>query len=608
MNKKLFVSLIAIFCVVISTPGYDIDQNFADTGKIFPSTLIFGQDSKLYGNTGGIAEGGFGQVFSLTLDGEMTVIHEFDGINDGSQPTGGPVILDGNLYDVTAYSSTFPDSAVWEMTTDPNGEIAKIIQFFGDENGGCVAGDFTLGSDGNFYTVGTCGGDNGNGVVLKITPSGIVTVLHSFMGMDGTSPTSAPIRDTDGTLRGTTAAGGIFGGGTAYKITSNGTFTKVYDFPNLSGPGAGLIHASDGNYYGCTTGGGNNGSVYQMTPAGDVTFFAQSQIGLSYDYGLTEIGGLLFGVGTSETPGESIVFTCDFAGNFKTIGTLDTSPHGSLTLAEGNLYGPLTTGEIMKVTLPWLPNISTRMNVGTGDNVMIGGFIVKGTHPKKVVLRAIGPSLSDFDISGALANPTLELHGPAGAIVATNDNWEDSPNKQEIIDNNLAPTNALESAILKTLSPGAYTAIVRGVNNTTGVALVEAYDVDMNVNSQLVNISTRGLVQTVDNIMIGGFILTGSDVSIVLRAIGPSLGALGIGNPLANPFLELHDSNGEIITTNDNWSDSSNVQEIIDSGLAPTEPSESVILMTLEPGAYTAIVRGVDNTTGVALVEAYQVR
>ena len=258
--------------------------------------------------------------------------------------------------------------------------------------------------------------------------------------------------------------------------------------------------------------------------------------------------------------------------------------------------GAYELGATIPVTLA---NISTRLSVGTGDNVLIGGFIITGSHSKEVLLRGIGPSLP---LSGTLANPVLELHDSSSAIVATNDNWRRNTNFQEIIDSGLAPTNALESALLITLEPGAYTAIVSGANNGTGIALVEGYDLDRTTDSKLANISTRGLVQTGDNVMIGGVIVSGTlDDSVLLRAIGPSLPVAGA---LADPFLELHDSNGAIIASNDNWRDSQE-SDIEATGLAPTDDAESAILVTLEPGAYTAIVSGVGNTTGIALVEAY---
>ncbi|MEO7723871.1 MAG: hypothetical protein ABIU29_04165 [Chthoniobacterales bacterium] len=242
------------------------------------------------------------------------------------------------------------------------------------------------------------------------------------------------------------------------------------------------------------------------------------------------------------------------------------------------------------------------MTVGTGENVLIGGFIVTGTEPKQVIVRALGPSLP---LSGALADPILELHDSTGATIATNDNWQNASNKQAIIDAGFAPSDDNESAMLKTLDPGVYTTIVRGVGGTTGAALVEVYDVDLSVDSQLANISTRGLVQTGDDILIGGLIVLGNaDTEVLVRAIGPTLTDAGVGNALEDPVLELHGANGDLITSNDNWKDSQQT-EIEATGLAPANDNESAILATLSPDSYTAIVRGKDDTIGVALVEVY---
>ena len=236
---------------------------------------------------------------------------------------------------------------------------------------------------------------------------------------------------------------------------------------------------------------------------------------------------------------------------------------------------------------------------------MIGGFIITGSGQKRLILRAIGPSLVNNGITNPLQNPTLELHDHTGAVIASNDNWMDAPNKQEIIDSGFAPSNNLESAILTSLSPGDYTAIVRGVNNGTGIALVEGYDLDPAAGSKLGNISTRALVQTGDNVMIGGLIITGTgQENVIVRAIGPSLAQYGITNPLADPTLELHDGNGALIAFDDNWRDSQEA-EIQATGFAPSNDLESAIVATLAPGNYTAIVRGKNDTIGVALVEMY---
>jgi hypothetical protein len=247
-------------------------------------------------------------------------------------------------------------------------------------------------------------------------------------------------------------------------------------------------------------------------------------------------------------------------------------------------------------------NISTRLPVGTGQNVLIGGFIVQGPTPKNVIIRAIGPSLP---LPGALQDPFLELHDGTGAAIATNDNWR-STQVIDIYASSLAPLNDAESAIVATLNPGAYTAVVRGSNNTTGIAVVEAYDLDADRSSKLANIATRGSIQTGDNVMIGGFIVGGGTgpTKVLVRGIGPSLGAFGITNPLADPMLELHNSNGALIDSNDDWR--TNQALIQATGLQPTNDAESALLLSNPaPGAYTVILRGKNNGTGVGVVEAY---
>ena len=244
-------------------------------------------------------------------------------------------------------------------------------------------------------------------------------------------------------------------------------------------------------------------------------------------------------------------------------------------------------------------NLSTRLKVETADKVLIGGFIITGDTSKRALLRAPGPSVP---VAGTLLDPVLDLFDAAGQLLATNNNWEEAPNKQEIIDSGLVPTAAAEPAILTRLAPGGYTAVVRGVNDSTGVALVELYDLEAGSDSQPANISTRGLVQTGDNVLIGGVILTGTDPRrVIVRAIGPSLPLTGT---LANPTLELRDGSGALLASNDNWR-SSQEAEIVGTSLAPSDNLESAIVRTLSPANYTAIVRGQNDTTGVALFEAY---
>jgi hypothetical protein len=252
-------------------------------------------------------------------------------------------------------------------------------------------------------------------------------------------------------------------------------------------------------------------------------------------------------------------------------------------------------------------NISTRLLVQAGDSVGIAGFIITGNAPKRLLLRGIGPSLTGFGVPDALADPVMELHGPAGFITITNDNWRDTQ-EAAIQATALAPTNVLESAILVTLNPGPYTAILKGQNNTMGVALVEVYDLDQAAASKLGNISTRAFVSTGNDIVIAGLTLGGNagHDNVIVRGIGPSLSTSGVPNALTNPTLELRDSNGALLIANNDWQDNpAQAAELTAAGLAPTNPLESAIAATLPPGLYTALLAGLNNGTGVGLVEVY---
>jgi hypothetical protein len=238
------------------------------------------------------------------------------------------------------------------------------------------------------------------------------------------------------------------------------------------------------------------------------------------------------------------------------------------------------------------------MLVQTGDNVGIGGFIIAGSVPKSVFVRAVGPST----VPGALANPVLELHGPPGFATIISDHCN-----PPLIPSPFCQPGIPEASIGSvSLNPGAYTAIVRGQNNTVGVALVEVYDVSQAADSKLANISTRAFVGTADNILIAGFILggNGGNDTILMRGIGPSLAAYGIANPLADPTLELRDGNGALLLANNDWQDNP-IMPVLPPGLQPTNPLESVIMATLPPGAYTGLLAGVNGGTGVGLVEVY---
>ena len=255
---------------------------------------------------------------------------------------------------------------------------------------------------------------------------------------------------------------------------------------------------------------------------------------------------------------------------------------------------------------PQALNLSTRGLVGTGDNVLIGGFIVTGTEPKSMVIRARGPSLSGFGLSDVLTDPVLSVYDSSGTLVAINDNWQDDPIHSFVEANGLAPANPLESAVARSLPPGAYTVIVSGTGATPGIGLVEVYDISTLANAKFANMSTRGSVGTLDNVLISGFIIGDVEsATVVVRALGPSLASFGVSGVLSDPVLTIYDSNGSVIASNDNWQDDPNAILVQKNGLAPPNPSESALVLRLPAGAYTAIVSGVNAGTGVGLAEVY---
>ena len=307
--------------------------------------------------------------------------------------------------------------------------------------------------------------------------------------------------------------------------------------------------------------------------------------------------------------------------NFRVIAdigrSLSIAPDGTLYVAAdaSNVPGlAIFTGDTLAVAPPPSPprlfNISTRGSVLTGEDVLIGGFVIGGSQPKTVMVVAIGPSLAGAGIADALADPTMTLvRSSDNAILATNNDWQSAANADAMRATGLAPANARESAILMTLDPGAYTAIVSGLNGSTGVGLVAVYEVD-HPDVPLANISTRGRVLTGNDVLIAGLIVTGdSPQTVVITGAGPSLASAGIAQPLQNPMLTLvRSSDQAVMATNDDWQGAPNADAIRASGFAPADPLEPAIMVTLPPGAYTAILSGVNNTTGVAVIGAFAVQ
>jgi hypothetical protein len=427
-------------------------------------------------------------------------------------------------------------------------------------------------------------GNSGNGVDMFITPNNTIGGTNSGEGNVIAFNGDAGVRNnpSDGNrIEGNSIFGnvnlGIDQETTGVNLNDAGDTDAVQNFPVLTS---------------VTNGGGMTTIAGKLNSAASTTyrieFFANDAIDAS-GYGE---GQIFVGFKDVTTNGAgNVTFSASFpqidAG--QRVTATATDPNGNTSEFSGAI------GQLI--------NISTRMEVLTGNSVLIGGFIIGGSGNKVVLLRALGPTLQNFGVTGFLANPTLDLFDGSSNLITSNDNWKETQ-QAAIAATGKAPPDDLESAILHTFTPGNYTAIVRGKNNTTGIGLVEAYDIDEAITTTLTNISTRGFVDTDQNVMIGGFISGDGIVRVIVRALGPTLTQFGVPNVLADPTLELRDGNGNLITSNDNWQDSQQA-EIQASGFAPPDTSESAIIIVRPAANTTAIVRGKNNTTGNALVEAY---
>jgi hypothetical protein len=475
--------------------------------------------------------------------------------------------------------------------------------------GAIVTGDGTLTlasctfsgntTTGGIGSGGTTGGDALGGALYVETPSHTTTVTNCTFALNSAFP-------GNGSPPGQASGGGIFISSDRLDIKStivaaNSAFNASVPAPDVSG----AFNSQGYNLIGKIE--GSTGFPASTDLTGTMASPLDPMLGtLQNNGGPTQTIALM--------PGSPAI---DKGTSASLIGQMTTDQRGTgyprtfddpgMPNATGGDGTDIGSFELQTIAPTLLANISTRLPVETGDNVLIGGFIITGTQPKKVIVRAIGPSLTGFGIAGALADTILELHGPAAFTTVINDNWR-SDQQSEIIATGFAPTNDLESAIVATLpaNNSAYTAIVRGANDGTGIGLVEAYDLDHAADSKLGNISTRGLVQTGDNVLIAGTIVAGvAPQRVIIRALGPSLTVPG---KLADPTLELRDANGGLVRSNDNWRTDQQA-EIIATGIPPSNDLESAIVTTLPAGgaASTAIVRGVNGTTGVALVEIYAI-
>jgi glucose/arabinose dehydrogenase len=478
-----------------------------------------------------------------------------------------------------------------------------------NHNGGALH----FGPDGKLY-IGV--GENANGSNAQTLSNLLGKILR--INSDGTIPADNPFNNTaTGKNRAIWALGlrnpftFAFKPGTTRMFINDvgqSTFEEIndgiagsnYGWPTTEGPTNNPAFRSPIYYYGHgisnTTGCAIVGGAFYNPP---VPQFPSSYIGKYFFADLCSGWIRVFDPATRTASG--------FATGISSPVDLHVGPDGALYyLAQGS------GGQVFRVSA--LParavNISGRARVETGDGVAISGFIVAGNTPKRVAVRAIGPSLATYGVPGPLADPVIELHRGDGSILMANDNWR-STQQADIQAAGLAPPDDREAALIVTLAAGNYTAIVRGKNGQTGVALAEVYDLDPGAGSRLANVSTRAVVGTGSNVLIGGFI-TGNRIGatrIAVRALGPSLQQFGIANPLSDPTLRLHNGNGALRASNDNWqADAAQAALITSYGLAPANNLESAIATSLLPGPYTAIVAGKNSQTGIGLVEIYDLQ
>jgi sugar lactone lactonase YvrE len=486
-------------------------------------------------------------------------------------------------------------------------------------------------SGGNLFVADGGNENAGSGAVYKFTPAGVRTTFAL-----GLSNPAGLAFDSAGNLF--VAEFGEIGGGPGtgriYKFTPNGvrsTFASGLFEPE------GLAFGRAGNLFVAVVGG-----VYKFTPTGLRTTFASgltSPFALAFDSG----GNLFVGDGGDPydyPPVAGAVYKFTPTGLRSTIvsdvgGGLAIDSTDNLFVGESHREQRTLVGSILKITpsgarttfasrsvgamafqrnlaptpppTPTLVNISTRGSVETGSGVTIGGFIITGTDSKQVVVRGLSPTLAQFNVSGVLADPFLSLVDGSGNVLWNNDNWKDSQ-QAGIQATGLAPPNDLESAILRTLQPGNYTAVLSGKNGSTGVGLVEVYDTSTGGSAELTNVSTRGFVGTGDNVLIAGFISSGGNGStqVVVRGLGPTLTQFGVSGALADPVVTLVDGNGMVVKTNDNWKNTQQAA-ILATALAPPNDLESAMVATVAAGNYTAILSGKNGATGVGLVEVYKV-
>ncbi len=612
------------FNIPTTDPGYD------PLSGIFTVTLTNGQIVIQNDLTIANASGAKITINGSQIDRAFYIPTGTVAISDLSFVNGKAYVIGGAIWNrgtLTCTRCTFKDNSVFG--------VRGVSSCYGGNGSGGDAYGGAIGNEGTLSLVSctltgnsTTGGDGG------VTPAGCIATRPPGWGGKGTGGAIYNIAAAMVTLTNCTITGNTATSGNVSFMTVDGRGGGIANFGSLT-----VIHSTVANNAtvsgenGASLGGGlycatnsiattrdailAENSVVGENPAGpDVAGAVTSQghnllgrsdgcVGFTSDDlqgGTTNqtrldpvLGSLSYQGGTTQTlpllPGSPAIDA----------GTPDNSFARDQRYYDRTGVPDIGAFEYQGTEPSLLGNISTRLRVREGDNAMIGGFIITGSVPKTVIVRGIGPSLP---LADALANPVIEVHGSRGELLALNDDWRSALTSQDIIGSGLSPTNELESALWGVINPGAYSVIVRGENNSTGIALFEVYDLDQTADAKLGNVSTRGFVETGDNVMIGGTIVAGNAPRVLFRAIGPSLSQFGVSNTLANPTMALYTGNGQLMALNDNWQDSQ-PEEIIATGLPPSNLLESAVVLNLAPGPYTAIVRGQDNGTGVALIEVY---
>jgi uncharacterized repeat protein (TIGR03803 family) len=620
-----------------------------------PTRIVQAADGNLYGATMYGGTGEQGAVFRVRTDGQLDVIASLTP-QSGQNASDFVLGKDGNLYGLAAVSDQ-SCSTIFRAT--PSGALSRFSALGFSAILGYGGFDFTQDSDGTFFGSAGNADQHSTGIAFRVSANGSQTsIMATFDDFEhGWYPHDGLTKGVDGNYYGGTERGGLNDSGIIFRITPDGARTTIASLSDygLYGSYTRLLAMNDGSFYGTSSTLQNTGTIFRVSAAGITDKYPVSDgshgvtlpDGLmiiasdGYIYGTiseggTAAGGVLYRFTSSKpqlsavdhtaaTVGSSVVLTGRYLAGASAVAfggvstskfTINTSEQITVVVPPGAKAGPVTVTNPLGVgtsSFTFTPqpeparlvNISTRLQVLNGGNVLIGGFIVTGTEPKKVLLRGVGPSLQNAGVSGFLADPTLELNDK-GLAIAVNDNWQDTQ-KAEIEASGAAPTDPAESAMVKTLQPGTYTVILRGKNQTTGIGLVEVYDLSPAADSRVANISTRGLVGSGNDVMIGGFIVgsSGGNTHVLVRAIGPSLA--GIGNALQDPVLQLRDANGVLVLGNDNWKETQQT-EIEATGVAPTDGRESALISPLSAGNYTAIVSGKSGSTGVALVEVYNLQ